>query len=167
MKPLLSVGLLALLTTTAIAAGPAKKPASEEAGIMKTADAFFSAWNQHDVKTMVSFWADDATLINPMGRVAHGKAEIEALLTDEQNTVFKSSTAKVLEMKVTRSLGPNMAFCDGAMTVDGAVSPDGTAMPQMKLHLAVIMEKQGANWKLADARPYSFTQPPPAATKTD
>ena len=130
---------------------------------MKTAEGFFGAWNVHDVKTMGSFWTDDATLINPMGRVAHGRAEIEKLLADEQTTVFKSSTAKVVEFEVTRSLGPTMVFCDGEMTVDGAQGPDGSAIPQMKMHLAVIMERKGDRWKFAEARPYSFARPPAPA----
>ena len=161
MRPLLSAVLLALLTTSAHAAGTEKQPAGPEAAVVKTGEAFFAAWNQHDVKNMVSHWADDATLINPMGRVAHGKAEIEKLFSDEQTGMFKASTAKMVEMKVTRQLGPGMALCDGDMTVDGALAPDGSAMPQMKMHLALIMVKKGAVWVLRDARPYAFIQPPP------
>lgn len=162
MRTLACVALLALLTTNAVAAPTEKKPANDEAGILKAANSFFSAWNQHDVKAMLAFWGDDATLINPMGRAAHGKAEIEALLSDEQSTVFKTSTAKLQELKVSRSLGAGMAFCDGEMTVDGAVAPDGSVLPQMRVHLAMLMEKKGSDWKVADGRPYSFLQPPPA-----
>lgn len=164
MRTLVCLALLALLTTTAMAAPAEKKSANAEDGITKAANTFFAGWNQHDVKAMLAFWGDDATLINPMGRAAHGKTEIEALLSDEQNTVFKASTAKLLGIKVSRSLGAAMAFCDGEMTVDGAVAPDGSVLPQMKVHLALIMEKKGADWKVADGRPYSFIQPPPAAS---
>jgi uncharacterized protein (TIGR02246 family) len=160
MKRILTGVLLTMFATSAIAAGANKGPAKPDQAIMKAAEAFFGAWNKHDVETMVTFWADNATLINPMGRLAHGRADIEKLLTDEQTTVFKGSTAKVIELKVTRSLGSNMAFCDGEMTVDGAQGPDGSAMPQMKMHLAVIMERKGDRWMFAEARPYSFSQPP-------
>ena len=156
MRPLLVALLLTVLTSSAFAA-PEKKSEGPDAAILKAAEAFAADWNQHDVKALVTCWADDATLINPMGRVAHGKAEIETLLSEEQSGIFKASTAKVVEMKVTRQLGSHMAFCDGEMTVDGAVGPDGSAMPQMKVHLAVIMAKHGSAWVFQDARPYAFT----------
>ena len=167
MKLLLSTALLTMLTTSAIAADATKAPAKPDEAIMKTAENFFGAWNKHDVKSMVTFWADDATLINPMGRKAHGRANIEKLLTDEQTTIFKASTAKVVELNITRSLGPRMVFCDGEMTVDGAQGPDGSAMPQLRMHLSVILEKNGARWLFAEARPYSFVQPPPEPAKTN
>jgi uncharacterized protein (TIGR02246 family) len=160
MRPFLSAVLLALITTTASAAGGEKTAAPMAAAVLKTGEAFFAAWNQHDVKAMVGYWADDATLVNPRGRVAHGKTEIDKLLSDEQTTVFKTSTAKLAELKITRELGPGMVFCDGEMTVDGGVDPAGTALPQMRLHLAVIMAKKGSAWVFQDARPYEFIRPP-------
>src|SRR5882672_4168687 len=99
--------------------------------------------------------------------MAHGISDIEKLLTGVLTTMFKGSTANVLQLNVTRSLGSTMAFCDGGMTVDGAQGPDGSAMKQMKIHLAVIMEKKGDRWLFADARPYSFIQPPPEPAKTN
>ncbi len=161
MRPFLSAVLLALLATPAFAAGTEKKATGPEAAVVETGGAFFEAWNQHDVKKMVTYWADDATLINPEGQAANGKAEIEKLLSAEQATVFKASTAKLVEMKVTRELGSGLALCDGEMTVDGAVGADGSALPQMKLHLAIIMAKKGSAWVFRDARPYAFIQPPP------
>lgn len=167
MKGLLTAALLMLLTTSAIAADANQAPGKQEQAITSTAESFFDAWNQHDVGTMVTFWSDDATLINPMGRLAQGRAGIEALLSEEQTTVFKASTAKVVDLKVTRSLGPNMAFCDGEMTVDGAQGPDGSAMPQMKMHLALIMERKGDRWMIAEARPYAFGQAPSPPARTE
>ena len=162
MRTLLVAALLALLSTTAVAKDMDKKSGGAEAGVAKLHETFFGAWNQHDVKSMVNCWADDATLINPVGRVAHGKTEIEALLNDEQTTVFKTSTAKVEEMKITRSLGSNLVLFDGEIMVSGAVGTDGATLPDQKMHLAGIAEKKGANWVILDARPYAFLAPLPA-----
>ncbi|TMQ54700.1 MAG: nuclear transport factor 2 family protein [Candidatus Eisenbacteria bacterium] len=167
MKRILTAALLMMFATSAFAADTKKPPMKSDEAIMKTAEAFFDAWNKHDAKTMATYWAEDATLINPSGRMAHGSSDIEKLLTDEQTTMFKGSTAKVLQLNVTRSLGSTMAFCDGEMTVDGAQGRDGSAMQQMKIHLAVIMEKKGGRWLFAEARPYSFVQPPPESAKTN
>jgi uncharacterized protein (TIGR02246 family) len=167
MKRMLTAALLLMVATSAFAADAKKASMKSDEAIMKTAEAFFDAWNKHDSKTMATYWAEDATLINPSGRMAHGNSDIEKLLTDEQTTMFKGSTAKMVEMKVTRSLGSSMAFCDGEMTVDGATGPDGSAMQQMKMHLAVIMEKKGDRWLFAEARPYSFVQMPTEPAKTN
>ena len=165
MKRLLTAALLLMLATPTFAADAKKAPAKSDDAIMKTAEAFFDAWNKHDVKAMTTSWADDATLINPAGRMAHGSADIEKLIADEQTTVFKGSTAKLVDLKITRSLGSSMVFCDGEMTVDGAQAPDGSAMSQMRIHLAVIMEKKGDRWLFAEARPYAFVPPPPSPAK--
>lgn len=167
MKRILTAAVLLLFATSAFAADAKKAPMNANEGVMKSAEAFFDAWNKHDTKAMASCWTEDATLINPMGRMAHGSADIEKLLMDEHSTMFKASTVKVLEMKVTRALGSTMAFCDGEMTVDGAQGPDGSMMQQMKMHIAVIMEKKGGRWLFADARPYSFMPAPPEAAKTN
>jgi len=167
MKLLLTGALLALLTMSTSAADAKTAPVMPDEAITKACAGFFDAWNSHDVKTMTTFWADDATLINPLGRLAHGKADIEKLMTDEQTTVFKASTAKLVDVKVTRSLGSNMAFCDGEMTVDGAVAPDGSALPQMKIHMAMILEKQSGHWVFAEGRPYAFLPPPPEPAKAN
>ena len=165
MKRILTAVLVLLFATSAFAAEPKKASPKPDEAVMKTMQDFFDAWNKHDVKSMTACWADDATLINPMGRMAHGSADIEKLMTDEQTSMFKESTAKVVNLSVTRSLGSNMAFCDGEMTVDGAQGPDGSAMQQMKIHMAMVMEKKGGRWLIAEGRPYAFIAPPPEAPK--
>ena len=69
-------------------------------------------------------------------------------------------------MKITRLLGPGMAFCDGDMTVDGALGRDESVLPQMKIYVTVLMQKKGGDWQLADACPYGFLQPAPETAKT-
>jgi uncharacterized protein (TIGR02246 family) len=167
MKFMMTVAMLALFATSAPAADAKSAPATPDDAITKACGAFFDAWNIHDVKTMTTFWADDATLINPLGRLAHGKADIEKLTTDEQTGVFKASTAKLVGVKVTRSLGSNMVFCDGEVIIDGAQAPDGSALPEMNFHMAMIMAKQGGHWVFAEGRPYAFLPPPPQPAKAN
>src|SRR5690348_26079 len=77
---------LALVAVLLLAAGDKDKDA-----VSKTAQDFAAAWNKHDAKALTAFFTDDGDLINPMGRHARGKAEIEKLFQDEQAGVFKSS----------------------------------------------------------------------------
>jgi uncharacterized protein (TIGR02246 family) len=122
---------------------------------------FFESWNKHDVKGMIAHWTDNASLINPMGRAANGKAELEKLLTDEQTMIFKDSTANLLSL-TTQSVARNVAWYDGEMTIDNAMGPDGAAMPELKIHITGLMQKDPGRWLVRAARPYSFTAPPPA-----
>lgn len=158
MKTLVTAALLMAMALPALAAETPKIGVGTDAAIQKTVDGFFDAWNRHDPKTMASFWTDDATLINPMGREAHGRADIEQLFTEEQSGPFKASTAKVVSWKVTRRLGPELVFCDGDVTIDGALGPDGSSMPQMKVHLSQIMERKRGQWYVAEARPAIFRE---------
>ena len=80
MKRSLTAVLLLLFATSAFAADAKKAPMSTDEGVMKSAEGFFDAWNKHDPKSMTAFWTEDATLINPMGRMAHGSSDIEKLM---------------------------------------------------------------------------------------
>ena len=161
MKSLLAVVVLLALAVPAFAADKGMD-SKETEGVQKMQQEFFAAWNKNDVAGLTSFWNDDATLINPLGRVAHGKSEIQQLFTDEQTTVFKGSTAAVLEVK-TRHLGSGLAFFDSEVTVDNAHSPDGSVMPQVKYHLAGVAQMKGKKWEVLEARPYVFLPSPPAS----
>lgn len=165
MKSLLAAVILLALAVPAFAADKAMD-SKENEGIQKVAQDFFAAWNKNDVAGLTSCWADDATLINPFGRVAHGKAEIQQLLAEEQTTVFRGSIAAVLEVK-TRHLGSGLAFFDTEMTVDNAHGPDGSALPQMRFHLAGVAQMKGNKWQWLEARPYAFLPPPAAPGKRE
>ena len=161
MKSLLAAVVLFALAVPAFAADKGMD-SKETEGIQKMQQDFFAAWNKNDVAVLTSYWNENATLINPVGRVAHGKAEIQQLFTDEQTTVFKGSTAAVVEVK-TRHLGPGLTFFDSEVTVDNAHGPDGSVMPQVKYHLAGVAQMKGKKWELLEARPYVFLPPPPAS----
>jgi uncharacterized protein (TIGR02246 family) len=138
----------------------------ETEGVQKLAQDFFAAWNKNDVAALTGFWTDDATLINPSGRMAHGKTEIQQLFTEEQTTIFKGSVANVTDVK-TRHLGNNMAFFDESLTIDNAHGPDGSALPQMNFHISGIAQMKGGKWQLVEARPYAFLMPMPAPAKSE
>ncbi len=160
MKMIFALALLLVLPVPAFAADAAKAAMNTDA-IQESFSEFFASWNKHDVKGMITHWADDASLINPTGRAAKGKAEIAKLLTDEQTTVFKDSTAKILSV-TTKPITGSIDWYDAEMTVDNALAPDGAAMPQMKIHIAGLMQKKGGKWLVYAARPYEFITPPPA-----
>jgi uncharacterized protein (TIGR02246 family) len=131
---------------------------SDTEAMRQTFDEFLASWNKHNVKEMMSHWADDSSLINPMGRAASGKAEIEKIMADEQATAFRNSRAKVLSL-TSKPVIPEIAWIDGEMTIDNALDQKGTAMPQMKIHIAGLMKKKDKHWLIYDVRPYAFITP--------
>src|SRR5687767_7178072 len=92
MKLSAIVGLLCLLLSTAAVAG---KHEADEKAIRDVVNTFVTAWNKHDVKGLTSVWTNDATAINPAGRRAFGRGEIEKLFTDEHTTFMKTSKARM------------------------------------------------------------------------
>ena len=54
MKRILTAALLMMFATSAFAADTKKPPMKSDEAIMKTAEAFFDAWNKHDAKTMAT-----------------------------------------------------------------------------------------------------------------
>lgn len=87
---------------------------------------FAAAWNRHDPKALAAFWAPDGDLINPFGRVAKGRAEVEKLFTDEHSAFMKGTTFTLTGMTV-RLLAPNIAFTDWDVEISGMHAP--TAAP--------------------------------------
>ena len=57
----------------------AKKPMNDEAGVKAGFEKFSMAWADGDAKARAACFTDDATLINPFGVAANGKAEIVKL----------------------------------------------------------------------------------------
>ena len=79
--------VLAVSTPAVLAASP-----KEETAVRDHCASFVTAWNKHDAKAMAATWANDGSLINPFGRLASGRAEVEKLLSEEHKTVMAGTT---------------------------------------------------------------------------
>jgi uncharacterized protein (TIGR02246 family) len=121
---------------------------------------FVTAWNQHDVKAMAACWAEDGDLINPFGRTAKGRDEVEKLFTDEHGGVMKQSTN---EMKVesARMVG-DVTLVDVDCTITGMHDAEGKELPVMKLHVFLVMKEKDGKWMIEAARPYAYREAPGA-----
>jgi uncharacterized protein (TIGR02246 family) len=137
--------------------------AADAKAISARGQEFVAAWNRDDAKGMAALWAPDGDLINPFGRVARGRAEVEKLFADEHSAMMKGTTFKV-ESEAVRLLGPSAAVMDWDADVIGMTGPDGKAMPPFKNHVTIVLMKQGDTWWVAAARPISYP-PPPGAGK--
>src|ERR1051326_519784 len=110
-----------LASATAFAGG-------DDAAILKVHEDFAASWNKDDAKGMASPFADDADLINPLGRVAKGKAEIEKLYQDEHTAAFKGSHFTSDCKAGVHVVKPDVAIVTCSFDVTGGKLPDGKAM---------------------------------------
>jgi uncharacterized protein (TIGR02246 family) len=133
--------------------------ASDATEIAARTQEFRAAWNRHNAKGMAAVWAPDGDLINPFGRVAKGRAAIEALFTDEQSTMMKGTTMEISE-EATRMVSPTVAVDDWDATITGMKDPDGNPAPPLKNHVTVVLVKKSGTWWVAAARPVIYPPPP-------
>lgn len=140
-------------------AAPAAGKASAEEAIKKTEQGFVAAWNAHDAKKMADFWETDGDLINPVGKHAKGRAEVEALVAGEQSTVFKNSTYSI-DSEVTHMLTPTIAISDWEATVTGMTTPEGQPAPAFHHHVTCVLRETKGEWRVVTARPVQYPPGP-------
>jgi len=152
---------MAIASTASLAV--AAPDTGSEAQVRARCQEFAAAWNRHDAKAMAGFWAPDGDLINPSGRMAKGRADVEKLFTDEQAGVMKGTTFTITGMTV-RLLEPDIAVTDWDVEISGMQSPDGTAVPVLKAHVNSVMTKKSGQWWVFAGRPVIY-QPAPASAR--
>jgi uncharacterized protein (TIGR02246 family) len=115
---------------------------------------FTEAFNRFDAKAVAAFHAKDATLINPMGDVAHGPDGIARMFDEVAAKRWNGSTSR-FTITGSRKLGPSTTWLDLDQEVQNVTMPDGTT-GTMKVHVVWLAQKLGGTWKVLEARPYMF-----------
>ena len=134
---------------------PASALAADDQPIKDRLDQFQTAWTHNDVEKMMSFWADDGTLINPMGVVANGREALKKLFVDEHAQMFKDTTYTITDIK-TQWVTEDVVIADVSAKISGMRSPDGTAAPDFVHHVVWVFVNKDGNWLATAARPYQF-----------
>jgi uncharacterized protein (TIGR02246 family) len=112
---------LALGLAAAFAQRATPSTADEEA-IRKTLELYATAYNQGDLTTLMSFWAQGAEYVDESGTITRGKDAIAALF----RAIWAERKGKTLGIKVTslRLLRTDLALLDGMSEVKAS---DGTS----------------------------------------
>jgi uncharacterized protein (TIGR02246 family) len=157
MRRLTMIAMILMASSIGVHAG-----GTQDAAILKVHEDLAAAWNKNDYKAMAAQFADDADLINPLGRVAKGRAEIEKLYKEEQTTSFKGSHFTSECKAGVRVVTPDVAVVTCSFEVTDAKLPDGTPMPPMKGLYTATMHKSKGKWLVIAGRPMiPFTSPSP------
>jgi len=147
------------------AAAPAKKakaamPAGDEDGIKAEFDNFSKAWAAGDAKARAACFTPDATLINPFGVAANGRAEIQKLFEEENKTIANGTTHTFDNFKIHFVMS-NFALVDVDGTISGIKDPSGQPVPDVKSHLyGVVVNRGGKGWLMYAARPAIYAPMP-------
>ena len=132
---------LALILCTATNSMLWADQAEDEATIRKNADAYVTAYNKHDAKTLASFWSPDAVYLNPVtGEEAVGRQAI----TDQFTAILANlGDAKLaVDVKSIVFVSPNVAVERGTARV---VRPNKE--PENTDYTAVHVKRDG-KWLL-------------------
>jgi uncharacterized protein (TIGR02246 family) len=129
--------------------------------LQPTMNAFQDAWNRHDTKAMAATFAPDAVLINPNGRVARGREEIEKLFEDEHQRGPMKGTEFRHRVTGVRQVAPGLVFLDEEATITGTRDPSGRALPDQQVHASMLVAKRGDGWQVVEGRPYIFAPSAP------
>ena len=143
------------------ASAAAHAASKDEDAIKARVAEFIALFNKGDAKGMAAFWADDATLVNPVGVKGKGPAEIEKIIENDTGTILKDAKMEMTVVQV-RPVGKDAAWVEIEQSVNGAKGPDGKPLPAMTFHVPTLMVKKGKTWLIAEARPYAYLPPPPA-----
>jgi uncharacterized protein (TIGR02246 family) len=155
MKVPVVVCAILALAVPAFAAGPA----GAEAAIEKVWQQFSDAWASGDAPARAALFAEDASLINPFGVKANGRAAIEKVF-EMENVGFAKGTTHTFSDFSFRFLTPTIAEVDATGEIAKKPGAGGTAEPVLTIHVFSIMEKTHGTWQMKDARPYVFAPPP-------
>jgi uncharacterized protein (TIGR02246 family) len=145
------LAVLSLFSTAALAA--------DDAGIKDRMDEFQAAWNKDDTTAMAALFAEDGTLITPVGILATGRAEIAKVTGDEHTAMFKNTKYEISDIK-TQEVTPDVTVADVTAKVVGMKGRDGAVGPDFVHHVTWVFVKKDGKWMASAVRPYQFLQKP-------
>lgn len=116
---------------------------------------FTTAWNQHDSKKMASLWVAEGNYMDPWGRLATTRTEVEKLFTEEFQARFSQSQIEQ-HIQYVLSLPPSLFFIDTEVKVTGMLDSKGKEEPLTIYHNVYLLEQKDGQWKILAARSYEL-----------
>ncbi len=146
------------------ALGGLKSDLENEAAIRKLYAQYTEAWNRHDPQAMAGFWTIDGDYMEPDGRHAKGRDEVEKFFTEEHQSVFKDSTL-ALTVETVWFITEDVAMVDGTYDLSGVRDREGKQIALRRGHLTAILLREDGSWQVAAGRamipvPLVYREPP-------
>jgi uncharacterized protein (TIGR02246 family) len=159
---LLPLMIMSICTTVTAA------QSEEEAAIRDFQSEQANAWNRHDAAAYARLFAEDGDVVNVLGWLWRGRAQIQSKLESAFAFVFHESRLTITDTSV-RFLSPTIAVAHVRWTMAGARTPPGMPEPREGIEIQ-ILQKTAGHWLIQSfqntngipERP--FPSGPPAAT---
>jgi uncharacterized protein (TIGR02246 family) len=120
---------------------------------------FSKAWNRHDAKALAALFAPEGDLINPGGRPASGKADLEQFFGEEHTGYLKDSHMDV-KIRRVQQLRPDVAIVTVDMAMTGMREPGSDERSSGDIITTFVLENQDGAWHIVTARPMRPAGPP-------
>jgi uncharacterized protein (TIGR02246 family) len=135
-----------------------ERAARVDSGLESTLQRFTQAFNRQVPEEVASFWAEEGTLLNPVGELGTGRGGVERVYRKDTETILKGTSSK-FTIRAMRQIGSDTAFLDLDHDIAGFRMADGS-MGHVQLHLVILARRKDGAWHWLDARPYAFMPPP-------
>lgn len=123
-----------------------------ETAVQNLLASFGTAWDKHDARGLASVFAEDADLINPEGRQANGRNEIEQLFQDEHSSRFKTSRMNMTISRI-RTLTPDIVVVTANGDVSGVQVPSASGPQTFHSIVTFVVQNERGTWRIVSARP--------------
>jgi uncharacterized protein (TIGR02246 family) len=113
------------------------------------ARTFERTWNDRDGSSYGTAYWPDAELVDPMGQIWNGRDAIVQMHVDLWAASFSKTVVRARVRRV-REVGPTAAVIDLEVSGNGfPVPPGGPGDGNITARLKHVIEKRGAEWKIA------------------
>lgn len=129
-----------------------------DTSLATTISRFNDAFNRFDAKAVASFWADDGTLLNPLGNYGDGRSGVERVFEDDAKSLLEGSTSR-FTIQRARPVGDDCTLLDVEHEAQNCRMPNGST-GTMKMHVIILARRRSDRWEWLDVRPYAFLQRP-------
>lgn len=116
-------------------------------------------WNKHDAQAMASHWAADGDVINPWGKWAIGRGNVQKLFNQEVQSGWFNKSISEQDIDSIRFVSPDVAIIDVSATVTGTFNIQGRESGPLAHHVLYVAVKKDGKWQLTAARPYALFEP--------
>ena len=123
----------------------------DEQAIRNLTTELTTAWNRNDANALAALYAQDADLIDPSGRVARGRTEVEKLVKEAHGGPLKGTRISLPKTHV-RFLKPDIAIADYDFEIANMRGADGK-QATLKGIVTCVLQKTGEKWQIAADRP--------------
>ena len=129
-----------------------------EESIRRFVKEFADIWNQHNAKTMASYFVNDGEFTNVIGEHASGRNEIEQMHIHPFKTILRDTIVTLKSMRSRWIHNKSIVVVDATWESTGNKTPEGQTLPIRYGLLTLIVGKDtDERWKIIVGHNVDYT----------